>query len=70
MPNLLDGCPIDDGADYTIVGAQNLSTALPLLCPHSSMYCSVFYLPFHYSCQTLLWSGGHTAAAQLSSDYF
>ena len=63
MPNLLDCSPIDNGADYIIVGARHL------LCPHFSMYCSVLYLPFHYSCQTLLWSGGHTAA-QLSSGYF
>ena len=75
MPNLLDGCPIDDGADYTFVGAQTLHSSGSLVSSLQyvlfSVQCSIYHsITVVKHCSAPQRSGGHTAAAQLSSDYF
>ena len=50
MPNLLDGCPIDDGADYTFVGAQTLHSSGSLVSSLQYVLFSVlFTIPLQLS---------------------
>ena len=66
--NLLDGCPIDNGADYTSKSGSLVSVLQYVL---FSVQCCIYHsitVVKHWPAPQR--SGGHTAAAQLSSGYF
>ena len=66
--NIIAGCPIDNGADYTSKSGSLVSVLQYVL---FSVQCSIYHsitVVKHWPAPQR--SGGHTAAAQLSSGHF